>query len=344
MNQPNPSPSPADSQRIFELVSGKMVTRAIGAVAEAGLADQLARGAKTAAELASSSGCHPDAVFRVLRALVPFGLFTHDESGRFALTSLGATLRSDVPGSMRAMACMMNLPKFAWHTWAGFDHSLRTGEPAFDAVHGQGVFQYLQDHPGDARTFDESMTAFSAGEAMAAAEVWKLDGVRFAIDVGGGHGHLLATLLAPYPNVRGMVYDMPHVVAGARERAKASPERARLEFQPGDFFAAVPPGADLYMMKHIIHDWSDERCITILTHCRRGLVPGGRIAVLEMVVPDGPEMHPSKLLDLEMLVMTGGGRERTAAEFRSLFTRAGLRLTRILPTASPLSILECEPV
>jgi O-methyltransferase domain/Dimerisation domain len=325
-----------------DMLSGTWIGPAISAAARLGLADLLRDGPRTAADLAAAAGVHPDALGRLLRALAGLGLFVEDAEGRFGLTPTGAPLRSDVPGSMRGYAIMLGEP---WHreAWSALPLSVERDQPGFDAVHGMGVFDYLARHPEAGAVFAEAMTSVSRHTAEAVAAAYPLDGVETLVDVGGGHGLLLATLLAANPGVRGVLFDRPEVVAGAGALLAEQGVADRCRIAGGDFFAAVPAGGDAYVMKYIIHDWDDARCTTILGHCRAALGGRGRVLVVEHVLAPRNEPDWAKFLDLEMLVLTQGGRERTAPEFEALFAGAGLRLARVVPTAAGPSVLEAVP-
>lgn len=326
-------------QLILQMAVGKWVSQALKVAAELGVADVLADGAKDADEIARRTASHPDALYRLLRALAAMGVFQELPARRFANNSLSAVLRSDVPGSARAMVRWIG-EESAWHAWADFAHSVRTGKPAFDHVHGEQAFDYFAKHPESAAVFNAAMTAFSAVTGPAVARAYDFSGVGKLVDVGGGQGGLLLAVAERYPRLRGVVFDRAEVIAGARAVLDTAPAGARIECVAGDFFAGVPRGADAYMMKHIIHDWDDDRCIQILAHCAWAMAPGGRVLVVDQVIRDGADATFSKIMDLEMLAMTTGGRERTAAEFASLLERAGLELTRIVPTDSVVSVIE----
>jgi hypothetical protein len=337
---PAAPPAPRASDMIFQLLAGKWISRALSVAAELGVADVMESGPRSAEELALAVKADAPSLRRVLRALAAVGIFTEDGAGRFALTALGEPLRTRSRESMRAMARMVGLRHFAWEPWAAFEHSVRTGEPAFDHVHGCAAFDYLAAHADEAAVFHDAMSAFSGVEAEAIVAAWGFADEGTVVDVGGGHGLLLSTILSRRPRLRGILYDRPEVVAGAPESLRTGPLGARLEIRGGDFFQSVPQGADVYMMKHIVHDWGDGHCLALLRNCREAMNPGGRLLVIDMVIPRGNDPHPGKFLDLEMLAMTRGGRERTAAEFESLFRTAGFEVARVVPTASPVSIVE----
>ena len=325
---------------MLDLIIGYWVSQMVHVTAKLGLADLLKGGPKAPAELARSAGADPGALHRLLRALASVGVFSERKDGRFALTPLGATLRSDRPDSMRAFAVMM-VEDYNWEAWGDVLQSVRTGQTAFDRVHGMRIFDYFGKHPDKARTFGEAMTSISGSENPAVAAACDFPRAATVVDVGGSHGHLLAAILAAGPKLQGILFDRPQVLEQARKAPYVgAPEIAgRLELVPGDFFQSVPAGADAYLMKYILHDWDDDLCVKILQNCRRAMAPKGRVLVVDTVIPPGNDPHWGKLLDINMLVGTGG-RERTRSEFVQLFARAGLKLKRVIPTACPLSIME----
>lgn len=325
---------------MLELIIGYWVSQLVHVAAKIGLADLLKGGPKSPAELARSAGVDPRALHRVLRALASVGVFAERKDGRFALTPLAATLRSDRPDSMRAFAIMM-VEDYNWEAWGDVLQSVETGQTAFDRVHGMKIFDYLGKHPDKARTFGEAMTSISSTENPAVTAAFDFSKLGTLVDVGGSHGHLLAAILKANPKVKGVLFDLPQVLEQARKAPYVGARElaGRIELAPGDFFQSVPQGADAYIMKYILHDWDDDRCTKILENCRRAMAPNGRVLVVDTVIPPGNDPHWGKLLDITMLVGPGG-RERTRSEFVPLFARAGLKLKRIIPTACALSIVE----
>lgn len=334
-----PPPKPPPQAVMLDLLIGYWVSKMVHVVARLGIADLLADGPRTAAELAQAAGADARSLYRVLRALAGAGLFV-ERDGRFELTPLGATLRSGVPGSMRAFALMMP-DSFNWRAWDDLQSSVKTGGIAFDQVHGVKFFEYLESHPDLAKVFGESMGSLSEMENPAVAVAGEFSRVRTLMDVGGGHGSLLAAILRANPGLRGILLDLPGVVERAKKDVHVTaPDVAeRIELRTGDFFESVPEGADACVMKYILHDWDDERCTRILRNCHRALPREGKVFVVDTVIPPGNDPHWGKLLDINMLVLTGG-RERTEAEFREMFGAAGFRLARVIPTACPLSVVE----
>jgi hypothetical protein len=327
---------------LMQMVFGKAVTQAVSVAARFKIADQLVSGPKTAAELASATGLHAGHLYRIMRALAGLGVFAADDAGRFSLTPMGNLLRSDVPGSARPIATYVCDP-WSWKPWGDLAGAVKTGQPVFDRMFGEGVFDYLAKHPDEATTFNEGMTGFSQQAAAAVLKAYDFSKFGTIVDVGGGHGALLLAILKASPNSKGVVFDAPQVAAGATEAIKAAGMTDHCRAEGGDFFKAVPTG-DLIMMKNIIHDWNDAKAATILKACRAAIKPTGKLVLVELVVPPGFGPHMSHILDLEMMVLCDG-KERTEAEYRDLLAGAGFKLTRIIPTeGSPFSLVEAAPV
>jgi O-methyltransferase domain/Dimerisation domain len=332
-------PAPPVDVQIIQLATGHIVARAVHAFAELGVADLLIDGPRTADEIAPACGAQSSSLYRLLRTVGGFGLVAEDASGRFALTPLGATLRSDAPGRARSAVRILTGP-VGWRSLGELLHAVKTGDPAMDKAYGQSIFEYLQSAPEDATLFNELMIAFHGSEPPAVAAAYDFTGVRTLVDVGGGTGNLLTTLLLANPTLRGVLHDLPHVTAQARELIASRSLSTRCDVSEGSFFDAVPEGGDAYLLSHIIHDWDEASCLRIFDNIRRVLPSHGRLLLVEMVIPPGNDFHPSKLSDLIMLTFTPGGRERTEQEYAALFAKAGLKLTRVVPTASPVSVIE----
>jgi hypothetical protein len=331
--------SPPPEAVMTQMIFGKWVAMAVSVAAKLRLADALAAGPKSVNNLAAETSTHAPSLYRVLRALASVGVFAEDADARFRQTPLSEVLRSGVPGSMRAVADYCGAD-WSWRPWGQLLESVRTGKTAFDAVFGEPVFDHLAKHPVESAVFDDGMTGFSMQESPAVAEAYDFSPFDTIVDVGGGHGHLLRTILAKHPGPRGIVFDSPHVVAGATSRIAEAGLAERCRIEGGDFFKSVPAG-DAYLMKHIIHDWADDKATTILRNCRAAAKPGAKVILAEMVIPPGNEPSPGKLLDLEMLVIASG-RERTETEYAELLGGGGWRLTRVVPTKSPVSVIEGE--
>lgn len=336
-----PEPLPPN-MALMQMVFGKALTQAVSVVARFKLADQMARGPKTAAELATAAGLHAGHLYRILRALAGVGVLAGDDEGRFSLTPMGDFLRSDVPGSMRAIATYVCDP-WSWKPWGDLAGCAKTGAPAFERVFGEGVFDYLGKHPDEAATFNEGMTGFSQQASEFVLKAYDFGPFNTIVDVGGGHGALLLAILKANARARGVVFDAPQVVAGATEPIRAAGCADRCRAEGGDFFKAVPAGGDLYVLKHIIHDWNDAKATQILKCVRAAIPATGKLLLVELVVPPGFGPGFAPILDLEMMVLCDG-KERTESEYRELLAGAGFRLARIVPTEGPHGLVEAVPI
>jgi O-methyltransferase domain/Dimerisation domain len=329
--------SPPEVMR--NLTIGYWVARLIHVAAKLKLADLLKKGPRTIEDLATAAGVLPAMLYRILRALASVGVFAETKNRRFKLTPLAATLQTDVPVSMHAWALMIN-DNWQWNAWMELPHGVTTGEVPLLKAHGVTIFEYLEKHPDDLQIFGESMTSISRTENPTIPAAYKFSGIRTLVDVGGGHGSLLATILKENPKLKGVLYDQPSVIARAEKdqyvTAKGIKERCQLE--SGSFFESVPTGGDAYIMKYILHDWNDEACVKLLANCRAAMNDKGKVLVVDTVIAPGNDPSWGKLLDIQMLII--GGRERTKKEFAAMFAEAGLKLTRVVPTKGPLSIVE----
>ena len=332
--------APPPSARLLELITGHWVTAALHAAARLRVADHIGRGAATTAALAEATGAHEPSLFRLLRALASLGVLVETEPRTFRCTEIGARLAADHPESMRGMALFQGAPPH-WAGWGAFESAVRTGRSSFESVHGMRFFDYLQTDPEFSEDFNDGMTSMSAAAAEAVVASYDFSGIGTLVDIGGGHGHLLARIVAAHPGLRGVVADLPHVVAGAPATFARHGVADRCTAAPADFFEALPP-ADAYIAKHIVHDWDDAHAARILRSATRGLAPGGRVLIVDTVIEPGNAPSMAKLLDLEMLHATHGGKERTAEEFDALFALVGLRRTRIVPTGTLVSIDEAR--
>lgn len=321
---------------LLQMVTGYWLSQAIHVVAKLGIADLVKARPKPAGELAQATGTSPQSLYRLLRALASVSIFEEDEQGRFGLNER-AELLLDQPGSLRAVAIMMGDEHF--RAWGDLLYSVQTGKPAFDHIYGKPVFDYLGEHPEQARIFDAAMTGFHGPETKAMVDAYDFSGIGTLVDVGGGNGTVIRTVLQKYPAMKGILYDLEGVIGRAREGLAQAGLADRCQTVAGSFFESVPAGGDAYLMRHIIHDWTDEQCRTILNNCRKVMKPGQRLLVIEMVVPARNEAGVAKFLDLNMLVLPGG-LERTEAEFRTLFASAGFRLSRAVPTSTEVSVIE----
>ena len=327
--------------QLIQMCAGAWVAAGLYAAAKLGLADHLADGPRSALDLAPVTSTHAPTLHRFMRTLAGFGILTEGNGQRFALTPLGEALKTGAPGSARSTLIAFGGPAF-WRSWEEILYSLETGKPGFDKVWGMPVFDYLARHPDEASHFSEAMVGFHGSEPPTVAEAYDFSGVQTVVDVGGATGNMLAALLSRHPGLRGVLFDLPHVVRDAPALLKARGVEARVTIETGSFFERVPAGADAYLLSHIIHDWSEPQCLTILKHCREAMRPDGRLLIVETVLPEGDVPHQGKLQDLVMMVLPGG-QERTEAEYATLLDKAGFRLNRVVPTTSVVSIVEGVP-
>jgi predicted O-methyltransferase YrrM len=334
--------SEASLAEMRRLVCGFSVSIAVSAVADLGIADYLSDGPKTASDLARLSGADQHFLRRVLRYLASEGVFAEQDGGLFALTERSRWLRSDVPGSLRPRAVFTG-SAMSWSAWGSLLESLKTGASGIQVALGQSLFEYVKSHPEAAERFNTFMAEQTTASVEALLAAYRFDGVRELVDVGGGRGALIAGVLRAYPGLRGILFDQPEVVATARPLLDRAGVADRCEVVGGDFFKVLPAGGDVYALKFILHDWPDQECIRILKNCRQAMTTGGRVLVVEHVVPEDSGPHFSKFMDMAMLVLSPGGRERTQQEFTELLTAAGLQLRRLVPTAVDLCALECVP-
>jgi hypothetical protein len=323
----------------LQMYSSYWVSQAMYVAAKLSIADLLAERPLRLDELAAATETHPEALYRLMRALASVGIFAEGEDGRFTLTPLAAPLQKG-RGSMRAMVIHMG-EKPSWQAWGELLHSIRTGETAFIKANGSEVFPYYAEHAESKEPFDEAMTEFSETVSEAVTKAYDFSQFKKVVDVGGGHAGLLSSILKANPNTSGVVFDLPSTVAGAQARLDAEALNDRCEVVGGDFFQAVPTGGDAYILKFIIHDWDEERAVAILKNIHQAMPEGGKLLLVETVIPQANEPSFSKLMDLHMLVMTGG-RERTDVEYAALFAAAGFKLNQIVATESMVSVIEAE--
>ena len=329
---------PPEAQ-IMNLAMGGFMTQAVFVAAKLGIADLVAAGEKTAADLAAATKTDERSLYRLLRSLASLGVFTETSDRTFANTPMSETMIADSPTSLRAMVLMIGDPEHG-RVINDLEYSVRTGKPAWEHVHGVPVFKYFFEtnkELGD--IFNQAMTSGSHSQIAAVLDAYDFSGIGKIADIAGGLGHLLGGILRKYPEMNGVLFDLGVVLAGAPDMLTSYGVADRVELVEGDFFSDIPVVADAYIMKHIIHDWYDDNCEKILGCIRRSMPDDGRVLIVDSVIPPGNDPHPGKMLDLEMLVSPGGV-ERTAAEFETLLTNSGFRLTRIIPTQSPVSIVE----
>lgn len=323
------------SQQLLKQMIGGWITQAIHVAADLGIADLLNDGPRTVEELAEQTGVHCDSLYRVLRALASVGIFNEDDSCSFSLTPLAENLLSDAPGSLRPFGIMMGAELY--QSWGNLLYSVKTGEQGFEKRYGVPFFQYMTEHPDRHSIYDAAMMVYGIAETEPMLDAYDFSGFQTVVDVGGGHGRMLAAILNRHPEINGILFDLPAVTQRSRSIISGLGLSNRCQIVGGDFFTSLP-AADAYVLRHIIHDWDDKEAISILRNCRNAMNPQGRILVVETVIPPLNEPCFGKWLDLMMLIV--GGRERTEEQYRQLFAEAGLKLNRIVPTAHEISIVE----
>ncbi|MFN0279846.1 MAG: methyltransferase [Pyrinomonadaceae bacterium] len=325
--------------KVMQLIMGGFVSQAVYVAAKLGIADLLAVGEKTTADLAAASGADERSLYRLLRTLASLGVFTETSDRTFANTSMSDTMLADSPTSLRAMLLMIGDPEHG-RVINDMEYSVRTGKPAWEHVHGDPVFKYcFETNKNFGDLFNHAMTSLSHSEIAAVLSVYDFSGINTMADIAGGYGHLLGAILQKHPSMNGVLFDLETVLEGAPAMLESYGVSDRVRLVEGDFFTDIPVAADAYIMKHIIHDWYDDNCEKIFGCIRRSMPDDARVLIVDAVIPPGNDPHPGKLLDLEMLISPGGV-ERTAAEFETLLTNSGFRLNRIIPTPSPVSIVE----
>ncbi len=327
--------------QLIQMGTASWISAIVYAAAKLGIADHLAAGPRSAVELAGTTRTHAPSLYRLMRTLAGLGILTERDGQRFALTPLGEALKAGAPGSARATLMAFCGPAF-WHSWEEILYSLETGKTGFEKACGMPVFEYLAQHPEEASYFSEAMVGFHGAEPPAVARAYDFSSAKTVVDVGGATGNMLAAILSHHAAPRGVLFDRPHVVRDAPALLKARGVEERVTIEPGDFFERVPAGGDAYLLSHIIHDWNEDQCLTILGHCRNVITPDGRLLIVETVLPTGDTPHQGKVQDMVMLVIPGG-QERTEAEYASLLSKAGFRLSRVVPTESVVSVVEALP-
>ena len=337
------STDPAPHSVMMNMVTGYWISKMIHVVTELGIPDLLAAGPQRATELAEATGTNAERLYRVLRALASVDVFAEDEDRRFDLTAVGSTLRRDHPASMHAFVSMV-LDDSNWQAWNALDWAVRTGDVAFDKAMGMSPWEYTVSHPAFAQVAGEAMTSLSAAQNPAITAAYDFSGIATLADIGGGHGSLLATILNAHPGLRGILFDTPPAIANARQdrHINARELAGRIECTEGDFFDAVPGGADCYLLKYILHDWPDHDALRILQSVRRAATSTTRLLIVDAVVPPHKAATSAAMMDVNMMVIFGG-LERTEEQFRRLLSQTGFTLQRVIPTECPLSILEALP-
>jgi len=330
-----------ETEQLTRMLAGAMLGRALCTIAELGIADMIESDSPQSVEsLARATTTHERSLYRILRFLASRGVFQETDIRHFGHTPLSLCLRSDAEGSFRAGAQMFH------HMFAAVDelhHAALTGEAGFNKAYGQPIFDYIGQNPELAPIFDAGMTSIHGHETGAMLEAYDFSGTQVLADIGGGNGSLISAVLNRYPDLKGILFDLGHVIGRAHENLQSSGLSDRCTIIEGSFFESVPSGADTYLFRHIIHDWTDEQCAQILGHCRKAIPKDGKLLIVEAVVPEGNEPSLAKDFDITMLTFPGG-LERTAEEYRVLFEKAGFQLSSITPTPSVISVVEGKPV
>ncbi|WP_026770444.1 methyltransferase [Asinibacterium sp. OR53] len=329
---------PPPPAQMMQLITGFWTSCCVYSAAKLNIADHLKDKPQTAHQLAEATHSDAPSLYRVLRALSSVGVFKENEDHQFELTSLGNTLQTDAPGSMKAMAIAQLGDHY--NAWGNLVYSIKTGHIAFDNIEGMSVWKYYEMHPEEGVNFIKAMSGLTGAVIQHVLPEYDFTSFNTIVDVGGGNGALLVAVLDKAPQAKGIVFDEEYVVAETKKLIAKKGFSSRCETAAGSFFEFIPENADAYLMKMVLHDWNDEQCLQILNNCNKAMKAGSKLLVLDSVIPEGNEPHPGKFMDINMLAMTGG-RERTEKEFASLFSNAGLKLARVIPTHSPMfSIVE----
>ena len=336
-----PGGAPPPSVALRQLANGFMISQAVYVAAKLGIADLLREGPKSSTALAEATETHSLSLYRILRVLASVGVFAEGQDGRFHLTPMAECLQTGVPGSMRAYAVMRG-EAWHWGPWGEVLHAVKTGETPFRHAHGASFFEYMVRHPDAAAVFDEAMAGRQDQENSGFVSAYSVEGIQTVVDVGGGNASLMISILEANPGARGILFDLPHVVSGAKQNLDTRGLAGRCRCVAGDFFKAVRDGADAYILSNVIHDWEDAPAAVILANCRRAMKPSAKLLLIETIVPPGNDPSVAKLIDFQMFVLTGG-RERTEAEYRALLASAGFELARIIPTATTVAVIEAVP-
>jgi SAM-dependent methyltransferase len=331
----NPSPPV-----LFQMATGYWVSQAIYVAAKLGIADLLRDGPQSCVALATATGADAPSLFRLMRALSSVGVFSQVGRDRFALSRLAESLQTEIHGSLRAM--VITLGEIHYQACGNLLHSVQTGSAAFNHVFGASLFDYLRQNIDAADAFNQGVANVSSMLAYAVLMAYDFTGISSIVDIGGGHGKFLEKILQFNPDIRGTVFDTASTIERAKQQLRDNAWGRRCSYVTGDFFGSVPQGADAYLLCGVIHDWDDSRAVTVLRNCRRAMTKNSRVLLVDMIVPDTASASFSKLLDLNMLVINGG-RERTKAEFCALLNAVGYKLTRIVPTMAPQSVIEAAP-
>ncbi|PSB25435.1 methyltransferase [Stenomitos frigidus] len=324
---------------MMQMANAYRVSQAIHVAAKLGIADVLSDGAKSIPVLAAATQTHPQALYRLLRALASMGIFAETETGEFALTPRAATLRSNVPGSLRDYAIVLG-ETWHWQTWGDILYSVQTGQPAFDHLYGMEFLDYLAQHPDLASAFDRSMVSLLETIDNGILAHYTFTKTIVEVGIPGGYGSLLARILKADSSLSGIFFDLAPGIALAQSLLTAQGVSDRCQLTTGDVFESLPQGGDVYILKNLIHDWDDDTAGKILQNCRKAMHETAKLLVVEMLIPPGNAPALSKIIDIEALIMSAGGYERTEAQYRSLFAIAGLTVTKVIATRSPFSLIE----
>jgi hypothetical protein len=340
------SASPAVQDRsaafaVLDLIQGSVITQAIYAAAKLGIADVLADEPLTAEEIAKRVGAHPETTYRLLRMLSGYSVFAERADGRFGLTPMADALRDDAPDSMRGIAVLMG-HHFLWEDWGHLIDSVRTGEASLPQVRGMSGYDFLMSNPDYAAVFFQGMGSISGTETDPVLAAYDFAQFRKIVDVGGGRGMLLAGVLKQATGSHGVLYDAPYATADAGPVLEGAGVAERCTIENGSFFDGMPPSADAYMLKHILHDFPESECLAILKNIRGAMAPDGKLLVIEYVLNGNNEQHVGNIIDLWLLLLLGA-KERTRQQYSELFAKAGFKLTNVTPTTSPVSIVEAIP-
>lgn len=327
------------AQRLQQIFIKDWLSQAVYVAAKLGIADLLKDGSRSIKDLARLTDTHPQSLYRILRALCSAEIFAENPEYYFSLTPIANYLLSDNPDSMRSAAIMYG-ESWHWQPWGKLLESVKTGKSAFECVYDMNLFQYMEQNPDANRIFNEAMSSLSSLVEPALLTSYDFSSVRTLVDIGGGSGTLMLPLLRANPNLQGILFELPHVIADFKDALESSGLGDRCTLVSGDFFESIPMGGDLYILKHILHDWDDERCIAILKNCHQAMTSDQKLLIIERIVSTGNQPDPAKLNDLEMMALTPNGRERTHNEFQALLQTAGFTLVKIYPTESPLFIIE----
>ena len=337
-NDPHRESGPRPFEQMQRMISGHFLAQCLHAAAVLGIADLIERGQTSLDELAAATRQNRPSLLRLLRTLSSVGVLGEQPNNQFLLTPLGATLRTDAPDSVRDMAIFMSSEPI-WRSWGSLLDCLKLGQPSFPQLYHSTMYQYLTQHAELGAAFNRFMTAQSELHNAAVVDAYDFSGIQILIDVGGGHGATLSAILSRYPQMKGIVFDLPEVITAAGSESQELAERC--QFVGGDMLERVPAGGDAYLIKRVLMDRSDEEAIAVLGHCRAAVDPGGKILVIDPMLPASNEPHPNWFMDMHMLVVHGGAC-RTEMQFRSLLDLVGLQVLRVIRTRSPNFIIECK--